>query len=315
MRNSQRGAVSPWWLVMVLLLALGGVGWYGWQWLDNEHQMRVAMQAELDRLTRDQEEAEASFRQQGAEIALRIDTLDRMIDERDQQWRAMQEGGQQQWLMSEAEALASLASQRLLLTADLAATRRLLESADMALTRISDPAVITARRALAIDIEAVRGAEQVDVAAVVLRLAALQQLVAELAVPAQPVLPEPAEPLPAAPTWWQRLLHSLPIRIQRDPGQSVLPLDQQQAALVRLALDNSLQQAQMALLQARPSVYHAALDQAERLLVGRFPGTDPRARQLRAALDELRTEAVQQALPEIGRGLTAIRDLKAGTIR
>src|SRR5690606_17283726 len=130
-----------------------------------------------------------------------------------------------------------------LLTADLAATRRLLEGADATLARISDPRVVPARRALAADIEAVRAAEQVDVAALVLRLAALQELVAGLVVPVQAAVPEPVPEEHAEQSWWQSLIASLPIHIERDVSLQALPLDAQQAALLRLALDNSLQQA------------------------------------------------------------------------
>ncbi|MFN3713729.1 MAG: uroporphyrinogen-III C-methyltransferase [Alcanivoracaceae bacterium] len=310
--RSQRGAALSVLLWLILAAAIGFLGWQGWRHIELAGQSRDQLATDLQELAGQYEELALQCEERDEVLAERLSSVDRLLDDQTRQFKALQEGGQQNWLMGEAESLASLAGQRLLLTADLVATRRLLESADAALSRISDPAVMPARRALAVDIEAVRGAEQIDIPAVVLRLAALQLLVAELAVPAAPVVIEPVRSLPESPTWWQRLLHSLPVRIQRDGDQSILPLDQQQAALLRLALDNSLQQAQLALLQARPAVYLAALEQADRLLVSRFPLADARVRQLRTALDELKTEAVHQALPDIGRGLAAIRDLKAG---
>ncbi|MCC1497411.1 uroporphyrinogen-III C-methyltransferase [Alcanivorax sp. 1008] len=309
---SQRGAALPWLLVLLLLVAAGGAGWFGWQWLNTSAADVDELLVEIDRLTLVQQEQREQYDDQVLLLAERLNGIDRMLEERDRQLQEMQQGGMRQWLVGEAEALASLAGQRLLLTADLAATRRLLEGADATLARISDPQTLTARRALATDIEAVRGAEQVDIPALVLRLAALQELVDELAVPALPVQPQADQALPDDALWWQRLVHSLPIRIQHDEQAAPLPLDATQAALLRLALDGSLQQAQLALMQARPQVYDAALDQADRLIRSRFAGNDSRARHLLASLADLRDQAVHQALPEIGSGLAAIRALKAG---
>jgi uroporphyrin-III C-methyltransferase len=309
---SERGAMLPWLLVVLLLLAASGIGWFSWQWLKAGAEDVDGLLGEIDRLTLVQQEQREQYDDQVLLLAERLNGIDRMLEDRDRQLTAMQEGGMRHWLVGEAEALASLAGQRLLLTADLTATRRLLEGADATLARVSDPQTLAARRALAVDIEAVRGAEQIDIPVLVLRLAALQELVAELAVPALPVQPQADYALPAESLWWQRLLHSLPIRIQHDPQGAPLPLDATQAALLQLSLNGTLQQAQLALMQARPQVYHSAIDQAESLIRSRFVASGPRARHLLASLAELREEAVHQALPEIGAGLAAIRELKAG---
>mgnify|MGYP006143994221 CR=1 FL=1 len=308
----QRGAALPWLLMLVLLAGAVAAGWYGWQLTGELADERSELMAELQRLNISQQQQREQYDDQVALLAARLNGIDQMLEDRDRQLTALQEGGMRRWLIGEAEALASLAGERLLLTADLAATRRLLEGADATLMRISDPQVMAARRALAADIEAVRGAEQVDVPALVLRLAALQELVAELAVPALPEEPVSEEIVDEQSSWWQRVLYSLPVRISRDPLNSPLPLDAQQAALLRLALDNSLQQAQLALLQARPQVYQAALDQADALIRSRFVPSHARARHLLSSINELRDQAVQQALPEIGGGLAAIRALKTG---
>lgn len=309
---NQRGAVLPWLLVVLLLVAAGVAGWYGWQYLQTNASDNDQLLIEIDRLALKQQEQREQYNGQALQLAERLNGIDHMLDERDRQFAEMQEGGVRRWLVGEAEALASLAGQRLLLTADLAATRRLLEGADATLARVSDPQVLVARKALAVDIEKVRGAEQIDIAALVLRLSAMQELVAELAVPALPLTPEADHALPQEPQWWQSVLYSLPIRIQHDPAGAALPLDVTQAALLRLTLEGSLQQAQLALLQARPQVYYAAIDQAAKLIRSRFASKDARAQHLLASLAELREEAVHQALPEIGAGLAAVRALKAG---
>ncbi len=166
----------------------------------------------------------------------------------------LKSGGQRLWLINEARALASLASQRLLLTQDALAARRLLKAADETLARLDDPAVLPARKALALDMETLSGASQVDVQGMVLRLGALRELVVELAVPAE-ASPERETPDVDQP-WWQDVLDRMPVTVRRHEGAVPLPLSGEQASLVRLTLDGSLQQAQLALMQGalRPMV-------------------------------------------------------------
>lgn len=310
-QRRQQGAAMLKLVCILLLIVISALAWFAWQQLTpllDRYQGTVAQVAVLEQ---QQAEQKNLIEQRHAWVRQQLDDVAVEFSQRDAQLKAMQDGGQRQWLLGEAEALASLAGERLLLTADIHASRRLLESADNTLARIADPATVPARRALAQDIEALRGAGQVDLVAVVLRLSALQELIADLAVPATAlVLDEPEAP-PEDASWWQRLLNSMPVRVT-SLDAAPLPLDVQQAALVRLALDNSVQQAQLALLQSRPVVYRQALQQLISLTEAHLPPSDPKARQLISSAGELESAAVEQALPEIGSGLAAIRALRAG---
>jgi uroporphyrin-3 C-methyltransferase len=221
----------------------------------------------------------------------------------------LKSGGQRLWLINEARALASLASQRLLLTQDALAARRLLKAADETLARLDDPAVLPARKALALDMETLSGASQVDVQGMVLRLGALRELVAELAVPAEASPPERDTPDVDQP-WWQDVLDRMPVTVRRHEGAVPLPLSGEQASLVRLTLDGSLQQAQLALMQGRAEAYGQAVENARSTLEQWFRDDDPRAAQMQATLKEMGGASVAQALPQIGNGLAAIEALK-----
>jgi uncharacterized protein HemX len=98
--------------------------------------------------------------------------------------------------------------------------------------------------------------------------------------------------------------------VRRHDEPLPLPLDDQRASLVRLQLLNGLQQAQLALMQSRPEVYRDAIGTMHSVLEAWFPADRPRVAQLRQALEELRQAPVDQALPEIGAGLKAIRALQ-----
>ena len=295
-------------VVLALVAALAGGGWYGWQ-----HYQRLTERAEdyRNQLAGLQQELNTLRGEHGKQLSSLREDLQQVRSEaaaRREELQALRAGGQTTWLLNEAESLASLAQQRLLLSGDRAAAERLLEAADRVLARIEDPEVTPVREALAADLEKVRGARQVDTTGLVLRLGGLRSLVAELAVPAGARGDGESAPSPdteKTTTWWQRL----PLTVRRHDEPLPLPLDDTRASLVRLQLLNELQRAQLAVMQSRPELYRDALGAMSTVIDAWCPAERPRVQQLRQALSELREAPVEQALPEIGGGLRAIRGL------
>lgn len=308
--SRQTGAAR--WLVLVILILAGVVaagGWLGWQEYqrlqsdkaDVVGQMET-LKAEMAVQRSDVQGALAAFEKKQIELAAqRVKDQAVLTD--------MKTGGQKLWLINEARALASLASQRLLLTQDAMAARRLLEAADGVLARLDDPSVLPARQALAVDMDKLSRAGKVDVQGMVLQLGALRQTVAELAVPTEEAPPERDLPDTSQP-WWQDLLSRMPVSIRHHEGRVPLPLSAEQASLVRLTLDGSLQQAQLALMQGRGQAYQQALTNAELTLKQWFRSDDPRASHMLDVIAEMGGRQVAYVLPEIGDGLAAIEALK-----
>ena len=296
-------------VVLVVLVAIGAAGWWGWKEFQRLQGEKAGLADQVSDLRADMasqrtelQAALASFEKKQAERdAQRVKDREALAD--------MQSGGQTLWLVNEARALASLASQRLLLTQDAMASRRLLKAADETLARIDDPAVLPARKALALDMEKLSSAGQVDVQGMVLRLGALRRLVAKLAVPVEAAPPERDLPDVSQP-WWQDVLDRMPVTVRHHDGKVPLPLSAQQASLVRLTLDGSLQQAQLALMQGRGDAYRQALDNARLTLEEWFRKDEPQAAHMLKAIKELSGSQVAHALPEIGAGLAAIEELK-----
>lgn len=311
-RLSSRQTGMTRWLVLVILVlgcVIGAGGWLGWQEYlrlqadkaDVVGQMQT-LKADMAAQRSEVQGALAAFEKKQAEqAAQRVKDQAVLTD--------MKTGGQKLWLINEARALASLASQRLLLTQDAMAARRLLEAADNVLARIDDPSVLTARQALAVDMDKLSRAGKVDVQGMVLQLGALRQTVAELAVPVEEAPPERDVPEVSQP-WWQDVLDRMPVNIRHHEGSVPLPLSAEQASLVRLTLDGSLQQAQLALMQGRGEAYQQALTNAEQTLKQWFRNDDPRVSHMREVIAEMGGRQVAYALPEIGAGLAAIEALK-----
>ncbi len=308
--SRQTGAAR--WLVLVILLlagVIGAGGWLGWQEYQRLQADKADVVGQMETLKAamasqrsEVQGALAAFEKKQAELAAqRIKDRAALSD--------MKSGGQKLWLINEARALASLASQRLLLTQDAMAARRLLEAADNILARIDDPAVLPARQALAVDMDKLSRAGKVDVQGMVLQLGALRQTVAELAVPVEEAPPERDMPDTSQP-WWQDVLDRMPVTVRHHEGRVPLPLSAEQASLVRLTLDGSLQQAQLALMQGRGKAYKQALTNAEVTLKEWFRADDPRASHMLDVIGEMSGRQVAYTLPEIGAGLAAIEALK-----
>lgn len=293
------------WLLVLLIL---GAGWLAWQqWQELKSGLMEARQ-NLEQLQRLQSEDRQQLGDAGKAMQQNLTSLQEQVLLHGQKLATLDEGGSRLWYLHEARSLASLAQQRLLLTADLSATKKLLEASDAVLAHLDEPSILPARRALAGDIERVQAAQQIDTNAVLLRLGALVDLTQTLS------LPEDSEQAGSftsvddseSSSWWWGLLSRLPLSIRRSDDPLPLPLAPAQLAQVRLSLGMSLQEAQLAMLQGRPDVFRQALSQAENLLNSWFASGDPQVTSLLSALAELRKINVQQALPKIGAGFEAI---------
>jgi|GEM_PF-301353 len=312
-RHRQAGAALLNLIVLLLVIAVAGGGWYGWQMFNAVSDDNQSLRDQLAGLQAAQARQAQAQEQASDAAAQRLDALDVSMANRDEQLAQMQAGGQRNWLLNEAEALASLAQERLALTADITAAERLLQAADKTLARINDARMLPARKALAADREKLRAASQVDVEALVLQLGALQKMLDDVAIavtaPEDVGADKPA--LPDAASWWDKLLYGLPVTVRHQDSALPLPLDAQQASSLRLYLDNALQQAQLSLLQRKPDGFRQALTQADKAVAAWLDNGNTRIRHLRAAIADLQNTDVEQALPEIGDGLSAIRALQA----
>lgn len=296
-------------LVVIVIALLVWLAWCGWQRLDNRQQHTSQQLQVLQQRQAANEHTAASANQQ---LDNQLSTLQDQVLLHGQKIASFGKGGQSHWLLNEAKSLASLAQQRLLLTADLPATLKLLVASDATLSHIDDPRVITARKALAQDMAAVRAAQQIDTTALLLRLGALRQQLQQLTLPEASDMSHNLTPVPTDNShlgWWQRMLNRLPITIRRYKADLPLPLAPSQLAQARLSLSMDLQEAQLALLQGRSKVYVEALKQADSTLSEYFAATNATAKSLHAEFSELQQISINQALPQIGAGLEAIKAL------
>lgn len=215
----------------------------------------------------------------------------------------------------EAEHLVRLAAQRLALMQDPAGALALLTAADAALRDIRGADVHAARAALARDIQQLRELAALDVEAAWLRLAALPDLVDQLAA-AEPVRPGRAPVAavvadPAPDSAWERFRRAVfslvSVRRVDQPVAPIITADERALAGQNFRL--LIEQAQLALLQRRAGIYRQSLQRAEQWLDRIAAGDPVRRGRVRQELANLGALTVNQPLPDLSASLAATRAL------
>ncbi|TCO77227.1 uroporphyrin-3 C-methyltransferase [Chromatocurvus halotolerans] len=223
------------------------------------------------------------------------------------------------WLLAEAQHLIRLANQRLIMTGDTGAAGALLRSADNLLQELDGADLRDVRRALAADMLAVRAVSGPDLEGIYLRLGALIEQTASLAIFS---LPEPRkEPaVTEAGDWRGRLrlgyeralekLSSYVVFRRRDVSPEAL-MDPQWEAMLRQNLRLLIEQAQLALLSGNPRLFRESLQRARDWL-GQFPGSDETAAgAMLRELEDLEATPISVDAPDASKTLQAMQAVMA----
>lgn len=176
-------------VLLLLLAALVGGGFLGWQWwqqvgpgsskqgltaaLEQQQGQLDALQGQFDR------EAQDWAQRFSAQVA-HGDALEARLASQEESMRNMSASGREDLILAEAEFLLRLAHQRLLGERRPGAALALLESSDKIFAEVGDAGLFTLRKALAQDISALRLAATVDREGLYLQLVALGEAVTKL---------------------------------------------------------------------------------------------------------------------------------------
>ncbi|NHN38601.1 hypothetical protein G8764_14930 [Pseudomaricurvus alcaniphilus] len=319
-------------LVVLLLIGGGVLGFYGWQWQQQQLAVQNELRQELKQLS-----ALQSLKGQVERLAARetvdprqwhegLDTLAALqaqVARQGNRIQNMSTTSRSDWQLAEAEYLLRLAGQRLLMERSGSGALALLQSADNILLQLDDLELFEVRGQLARDMTALKLAPQVDRSGLYLRLSALAEQVTALPVARQPLPPEKPSPIAAVEPitasastgLWQKLRHNFNAAMQKlgdqvkvrhhdQPLPPLLPPDAEQYLRQNVRLN--LEQAQLALLRQETVVYSASLERAENLLRQFFP-LQPEANSIAAELARLAGENIEAKLPDISGSLQALR--------
>ncbi len=272
-----------------------------WQWYDSQRRTKAlrqqtqAMQVQIATL----EDRLREMQTRQAALDLLYQDLARSSDES---------------VLADIEQTLLIADQQLQLAGNIKASLAAVQAADARLAR-NRPEFAPIRNALAHDIERLRRAPQVDVAAISARLAAVRGSVDTLPLAMNQHLPAnpPPEHPPTAENTWQRVarevwqeLRSL-VRIQNTEHTDVALLAPQQIFFVRENLKLRLLDARLTLLAHDETDFKEDLKAVRESLVHYFAPGDSAVTAALATVQQLAGTAAGSAPPDVAASLAAVR--------
>ncbi|MDX3904499.1 MAG: uroporphyrinogen-III C-methyltransferase [Pigmentiphaga sp.] len=241
--------------------------------------------------------------------------------------------GEDEWTLIEVEQALSIAAQQLQLAGNVQNSIAALQVADARLARADRPQFTVVRRAIAEDLERLRGLPSIDVPGLVAKidqmiglldrmplLAEVQPRPTEAAAPAAEPAGSPGEG-EAAP-WWKRAfawwgplrdgfmedMRDL-IRIRRVDKPEALLVSAEQGAMVRENLKMRLLNARLALLSRQEQAWQADLEAVAQALPAYFDTTAPATRNAMSLLKQIRDTDISIELPSLNDSLAAVRSV------
>lgn len=313
-------------LLVLLVIAAGGFG--AWQYLQREENRESRLRG-IEQLLQQQqkdiggERAERSTQQQQTLTQLQSMTaqnqqLREQLNEQQRKLHELSTTDRRDWQLAEVQYLLRLANQRLLMGRDLDSALALLTAADKLLADMDEPALHEVRAAVAKDIATLRGTDPLDIQGVYLQLAAVQGEIAKLDIAAPAFKPnEPPAPAPLSETadWRDRLDSRLAqafatlkalITIRHHDASSAALMAPDQAVYLQLNLRLMIEQAQMALLQGKGSIYQSSLAKARDYVAAHYIADQRRAQAVLETLNTLAKLSIERPLPDISSSLKAL---------
>jgi uroporphyrin-3 C-methyltransferase len=317
---------NPWfWIVLVALALLI------WQWLETRATLQDARQelarrlSENDRISQESRALADKAVRGIAELQRQYGALDARLGEFQDQANALQSMYQEaavsrdDALLAEVEQNVNIAAQQLQLSGNVQAAILALQAADNRLAR-QDARFVNLRRALARDLEALRGTPFVDVMGMSLRLESVIARIDTLPFALEVAPPEKVAAdksgSEAALPWWRALageawdeIKGL-VRIQRFDRQAPELLTPEQGRILRENIKLRLLNARLALLSRDQWTFRNELAAAESGLSRHFNRGDKAAQSAMASLRQLAATEIVVALPNLHTSLGAVQTLK-----
>lgn len=226
-------------------------------------------------------------------------------------------------LVVDIESAVRLAQQQAQLTGSVEPLLAALRTADQRVQRAAQPRLSRLQRAMAKDIERIRGAAVTDLPALLGRLDDLMRLIDDLPV-ANAVAPagalasaRPGTPAPA-PAWWQRGLEVVRtearnlVRVSRIEHPEAALLSPEQAFFARENMKLRLLNARLGLLARQLEPARADLAAAQDALNKYFDPSARRTQQAATSLQQVQAQMRLAELPRIDETLAALATAAAG---
>lgn len=267
----------------------------------------AALAAEIEQKLNSKLAAAASSQQQVEEMDQRLARLTAEQQQFAARFDNSLSNSQKNWGLAEAEHMVNMANLRLVTMQDIGSAQQLLNAADQILLNQNDNQTIGARQIIHDALAELHAIGVLDRTGIYVRLNALRTQANNL----QTLVPnfKGDENIdPEAEGWdsWKQEIGKY-VRIQVDSTEKIKPILAGRDLLeVRMAINLSLEQAQWAALNGQEQVYQAALEQAADTIQSFFNKDHKQANSLLQLIEELKTQHVNQEMPDLSKAAKAI---------
>ncbi|MDD9892922.1 MAG: uroporphyrinogen-III C-methyltransferase [Gammaproteobacteria bacterium] len=335
-------------LLLLVLAALGGAGYFGWQAskdvLDGQAQTRSdqaqlilqiqTLEASLKELQEQQYQSRKSSAESTQQLATDISQVGDVQREQADSITALQNpmaawvarcGNQQTgWQLAEAEWLIWLANMRLQLQEQYAGATSALEQADQLLQQVNHPRLRRVRAQLAEEMLALKTTERPDIDNIALSLLAMSNQANELPLPARPKPTgeiQEADASQAKPEGWQGALAGLWQEIRglvviRRQEKNLRPwLSEREEQLIYQGLQVRLDAARLAALRGKGTLFQQSVRSAQTWLLTWFDTHTAAVEAADSELSALAKQHLDHNPPDISKSLTMLRQLRQQGLR
>ncbi|MFN3918906.1 MAG: uroporphyrinogen-III C-methyltransferase [Methylohalobius sp.] len=332
-------------VLVILLLSLGGAGYYLFQMLraeqaglggqvgkesqrliDLTHQITAlqkevaTLHAQVARLegaegTR-QQQWQAMLSDQSRVFDEKLAALSKQLELSHAQLKTHLDSLQQQLnrtksavMIADAEYLLNVANQKLRLVGDTNSALKAMETADELLRLAGDPALFRVREVLAREIAALKAIESPDVVGISAQILALEEQIKSLPLRLPHmgrVAPKPGEEDKGLLKDWKEVL-TIRRRQTDRPVEAILTPEEVEA--IRHALVLKLETARLAAVRGEPLLYRTSLEAAEKWVNEHFDTQAQSVAEFTAQLQAVSKRPVAVEISEVGQALQLLRNL------
>ncbi|MFT4763444.1 MAG: uroporphyrin-3 C-methyltransferase [Oleispira sp.] len=298
-------------LVIIALLAIGGIGWKGFEF----SQQLLTLSHQLEQST----EKNTNLAVQLANTEKNVRLHNKQSQQNAQRIAELPGADRNDWLLAEAEYLLRLANQRLSLEKDWQGAEAILVAADNVLAEADNPLISSVRQLLAKELQALRAVPTVDLTGAVARLQAVQDQINQLewvprTLPQVTAVIETVAP-EAAQTALDKFLTKAwagigtIVRIRENDKALPAPLTPDQRYYLQQNMNLMLEQAQVALVRQQEALYKQSIARTLAWLEEFSMVKDVKTTAVKETLVELSSWNVAPEFPEISGSLLKLRQL------
>lgn len=322
--KKQKKGAGVAWLALILVLISAGTGFVVYTQLQQQIDQLSGNTGSIESSTAELSQAfHSKTSSQGTEIsalAQQLETSQQQTSEKIDLLQKQVGKNRRQWLIAEAEYLASLANTRLQLAGDVSTAIIALQAADQRLKENGDPITFAVREQIAKEINALKSTELPDIVGISSQLLALETAVAQMSInephagTAQAPEIGKSDPAPVPENIQQTLndawenFSKLVVVRRHDKPMAAL-MTPEQVELIRKNLALKLEAARLALINQNEELYSASINITMQWLKDYFDASNASVVSALEQLGELKKTPIKATLPSIDLSLKMLRDI------